>query len=166
MVDDLIEDCREWSEVIEDDFELDSGEKVHSKSHFQYFDKKKEDYINWRQVMVNGKIFYEGRIMVEGKDETKGTGSHLSEKDAQLLKTIDEFIVEKRKIMKALPHFQKILSEDFEIESLVTEKTFSVKIQDEAIFGDIKDIYKLESRLRAGKKSIKRPFHPGNSNFM
>ena len=101
--------------------------------------------------------------LVEMSDETKRSENHLSERDAKLLNRIDGFLDEKRRIMKALPYFEKVLDDDYDIDSVATESTFPIKIQDEVVFGDIKDITKLESRMQADKP-IKRPFYPGNSS--
>ena len=163
IVDELVEECTEWDEVNEDEFELDSGEQVQSKFRCKYLDESKECFINWREVVVDGKILYQCSKLVEMSDETKGSENHLSERDAKLLNRIDGFLDEKRRIMKALPYFEKVLDDDYDIDSVATESTFPIKIQDEVVFGDIKDITKLESRMQADKP-IKRPFYPGNSS--
>ena len=163
IVDDFVEECTEWDEVEEDEFELDSGEKVQSKFLCKYLNENKERFINWRQVVVNDKILYQGSKLVEKSDETKGSENHLSVRDTKLLNRIDEFLDEKRRIMKALPYFEKVLDEDYDIDSIATENTFPIKVRDEVVFGDIKDITKLESRMHADK-SIKRPLYPGNSS--
>ena len=119
-----------------------------------------------RQVIVNGKMLYEGSKMVEGSDETKGTASRLNIDDAKLLNRIDSFLDEKRRITKALPYFQKILAKDYDIDSIATENTLAVKVRDEVVFGDIKDITKLESRIQADTKKIKRPFYPGKWSIL
>ena len=113
------------------------------------------------QVTVSGKMLYQGSKMVEGSDETKGTTSRLNIDDAKLLDRIDTFLDERRRITKALPYFQKILAKDYDIDSVATENAFAMKVRDEVVFGDIKDIIKLEFRMQADTKSIKRPFYPG-----
>ena len=100
IVDDFVEECTEWDEVEVDEFELDSGENVQSKFLCKYLNENKERFINWRQVVVNDKILYQGSKLVEKSDETKGSENYLSVRDTKLLNRIDGFLDEKRILKK------------------------------------------------------------------
>ena len=164
-IDNFIKECEEWDEVEEDQFELDTGEKVQSKLHYKYLTNRKH-YIEWRQWIVNDEVIYKSSILKDGFLEREGTATELDAETTELLDKIDDFLDERNKITRALPFFQKVLADDFAIECMATDVEFKLKVRDTVTFGDFKEVTETASLSKTTDvgeniKPIVRPFYPG-----
>ena len=127
---------------------------------WRYLTNKSDYYIEWRHWIVNDKVIFKSSTLRDGLREREGTATDLDAETTKLLDRIDDFLEERKKITRALPFFQKILADDYTIDSITSEMNFKLKVRDTVVFGDFKDVTD-ETDTGENVKPMVRRFYPG-----
>ncbi len=165
-IDESVEKCTEWDEIKEDHFQLDSGENITAKYQYKYYDNgtKKKPYLEARQFFVDGKLIHKGSTSVDTFDSVEGSAVFEGDDAKKMMKKVEDFMAERKRIEAALPYWNMLLSTDYKLEVLATDKTFQLNVQNEVTFGDCKDVIHGDALMQqdaVNEKSLTRPFHPG-----
>ncbi len=164
----FVDQCKDWDEQDDDQFELESGENVKITTLQKTFDSD-DHYITLCKTFVDGVLISQSSSLRHANSSCSSSYGDItnSENEKIILCKIGDFRKDRRHSSAILSILDGIFSPGYEYSKHVSDPSMKVNISDMVSFGDFEDAQHCKPQKQnvggtiVGFINTVRSFHPG-----